>query len=72
MYVCNCNGIRQSEVREVILKESVAAPQDIYQLFGCAKQCGLCVEELEMLIETANKQPCQPATAAGDGRGFYL
>jgi bacterioferritin-associated ferredoxin len=51
MYVCNCNGLTQRQVREAIERR----PRDVlgvYRYYQCEPQCGRCVPEIrEMLVE---------------------
>ncbi|MEQ1865874.1 MAG: (2Fe-2S)-binding protein [Micropepsaceae bacterium] len=52
MYVCNCNGLTQRQVREAIAKLRPQEPGAVYRHYGCQPQCGRCVSEVrQMLIE---------------------
>ncbi|PTS88775.1 MULTISPECIES: (2Fe-2S)-binding protein [unclassified Caulobacter] len=51
MYVCNCNGIREREVRAAI-EAGARRPADVFRHKGCQAQCAKCVCEMrEMIIE---------------------
>lgn len=51
MYICVCNAIRDSELREAARR----CPGDadaVYEALGCRPQCGQCLDEAaELLIE---------------------
>ena len=41
MYICNCNGITENEVRTA-LKSGVERWDDVHAFYGCAPCCGQC------------------------------
>jgi bacterioferritin-associated ferredoxin len=49
MYVCNCNGIREREVRAAI-DGGAARPAEVFRHTGCAPQCAKCVCEMRQMI----------------------
>jgi bacterioferritin-associated ferredoxin len=52
MYVCNCNGLTQKQVREAIDRKPARDEMCVYRYYQCEPQCGRCVPEIrEMLIE---------------------
>ena len=52
MYVCNCNGIRERQVRAAI-EGGARKPAEIFRAHGCKAQCARCVCEMrEMIQET--------------------
>lgn len=52
MYVCNCNGIREREVRYAITA-GARRPSDIFKFRSCAPKCAKCVGDMrEMITET--------------------
>jgi len=55
MYICVCNAIRDSELREAARR----CPGDadaVYEALGCRPQCGQCLDEAaELLIEERAK-----------------
>jgi bacterioferritin-associated ferredoxin len=52
MYVCNCNGLTQKQVREAIDRKPPRDEMCVYRYYQCEPQCGRCVPEIrEMLIE---------------------
>lgn len=50
MYVCNCNGIREREVRAAI-EAGAAKPVEIFRRHGCAAQCAKCVCDMRRMIQ---------------------
>ena len=52
MYVCNCNGIRERQVRAAI-DGGASKPAEVFRAHGCKPQCARCVCEMrEMIQET--------------------
>ena len=50
MYVCNCNGIREREVRAAI-DSGAARPAEVFRRTGCSPQCAKCVCEMRQMIQ---------------------
>lgn len=50
LYVCNCNGIREREVRAAIAA-GARRPVDIFKSRQCRPQCARCVCEMREMIE---------------------
>ena len=52
MYVCNCNGIREREVRAAI-EAGARRPVEVFKARDCSPRCAKCVCEMrEMISET--------------------
>jgi bacterioferritin-associated ferredoxin len=49
MYVCNCNGLKASHVREVL--PQCAKPTDVFKKLECRPQCGRCVSDVKQLLQ---------------------
>jgi bacterioferritin-associated ferredoxin len=49
VYVCNCNGIREREVRAVIAA-GASRPAEVFKAKGCAPKCAKCVCDMRELI----------------------
>ncbi len=49
MYVCNCNGIRERQVRAAA-EAGASKPRDVFQRHGCQAQCAKCVCEMRQII----------------------
>ena len=54
MYVCNCNGIREREVRAAI-EAGADRPVDIFRARQCQPQCAKCVCEMREMIDQAQE-----------------
>lgn len=51
MYVCVCNAIRESELREAALV-TMGDADAVYAALGCEPDCRQCIEEAnEILVE---------------------
>lgn len=50
MFICNCNGIREREVRAAI-EAGAARPAEIFRACGARPQCARCVCEMKQMIE---------------------
>ena len=50
MYVCNCNGIREREVRAAI-DGGAARPAEIFRACGANPQCARCVCEMRKMLD---------------------
>ncbi len=50
MYVCNCNGIRERQVRQAI-DAGAARPKDVFDRHGVRPQCAKCVCDMRRMIE---------------------
>lgn len=46
MYVCNCNGITESEV-ETAIRSGVGQWDDVHAFYGCQPCCGQCECEIK-------------------------
>ena len=61
MYVCICNAITDSQIRQA----AESGVSDLWQLqaeLGVATQCGSCKEQASAIIReaAANRKPAQP------------
>ena len=50
MYVCNCNGIREREVRAAI-DNGASRPAEVFRACGSEPKCAKCVCEMRSMIE---------------------
>ena len=50
MYVCNCNGLRERDVRAAI-EDGAARPREVFARHGCSPQCCKCVCDMRQMIE---------------------
>ena len=54
MYVCNCNGIREREVRTAI-EAGADRPRQIFAAHNCQAQCAKCVCDMRRMIQDAQE-----------------
>ena len=50
MYVCNCNGIRERDVRAAI-DGGAQRPAEIFRACGSKPQCARCVRDMKKMVE---------------------
>ena len=50
LYVCNCNGIRERDVRAAI-DQGATRPADVFRHADCKPQCARCVCDMRCMIE---------------------
>ena len=50
MYVCNCNGIRERDVRAAI-EGGASRPADIFRACESRPQCARCVCEMRKMLD---------------------
>lgn len=49
LYVCNCNGIREREVRAAI-EAGAKRPAEVFRACGAQAQCARCVCDMRQMI----------------------
>jgi len=54
LYVCNCNGIREREVRTAI-EAGAQRPRDIFAAHQCQAQCAKCVCDMRQMIHDSRE-----------------
>ena len=50
MYVCNCNGIRERQVRAAV-EAGARRPADIFKACGARPQCARCVCDMREFLQ---------------------
>jgi bacterioferritin-associated ferredoxin len=50
MYVCNCNGIREREVRAAI-EAGAKRPAEVFKACDAKPQCARCVCDMKQMID---------------------
>ncbi len=66
MFVCNCNGITETEVKTAV-RSGVESWDDVHAFYGCEPCCGKCqCEIVETIVEH------QQAEQADEGGIFGL
>ena len=54
VYVCNCNGIRERQVRAAI-EAGATRPAEVFKIHGCKVQCARCVCEMREMIDQSQE-----------------
>jgi bacterioferritin-associated ferredoxin len=54
MYVCNCNGIREREVRAAI-DAGAQRPAEIFKACDAAAQCARCVCDMRKMLDQSQE-----------------
>jgi len=54
MYVCNCNGLRERQVRAAI-DGGASRPAEVFKAHGCAPRCAKCVCEMREMIQASRE-----------------
>lgn len=54
LYVCNCNGIRERQVRAAI-EAGATRPAEVFKIHGCKVQCARCVCEMREMIDESRE-----------------
>ena len=54
MYVCNCNGIREREVRAAIAA-GASRPAQIFKACDAQAQCARCVCDMRQMIQEQDR-----------------
>ena len=63
MYVCLCNGYRESEIREVA-SEGISCATEAYLALGAGPCCGRCLPFAQQVIDDTLDPP--PLAAAAE------
>ena len=54
MYLCNCNGIREREVRAAI-DAGASTPAQVFRYRQCAPRCAKCVCDMRRMIQDSRE-----------------
>ena len=54
MYVCNCNGIRERQVRAAIAA-GASRPAEVFKAHQCRPQCARCVCDMRQMIDESRE-----------------
>lgn len=55
MYVCICNALRESEIREAA-RRGVTTADDAYQSYGCSPVCADCPVHLQRILDEEHRR----------------
>lgn len=62
MYVCICNAIRESELREAA-RATMGDADAVYSALGCEPDCRQCIEEANEILAEERRSAIQPVAA---------
>ena len=65
MYVCICNGHRDSEIREVAA-QGLRCAREIYRKLGKPPRCGRCLEFATQLVDEVHRSAGAAQSSAGE------
>jgi len=54
VYVCNCNGIRERDVRAAI-DAGASRPSEVFRARQCKPQCARCVCDIRQMIDCSRQ-----------------
>lgn len=54
MYVCVCNAIKDSELRD-IARRGVRSADYAYEALGCEPHCATCIEYVQAVLDDENE-----------------
>lgn len=60
MYVCSCNGYRDTDLREVA-REGIFSAVEAYNALGQGPCCGNCLECAQQIIDRTHVELARPA-----------
>ena len=58
MYLCICNAIRESDVRDAV-EGGAASAAEYFRATGVRPQCGRCVRDVQTTIESIANPPVE-------------
>lgn len=65
MYVCLCNGYRESEIRDVAREDGAVTAEDAYLTLGEGPCCGRCLPTAQDILD--HEHSCRRAERAETG-----
>ncbi|WP_374650238.1 bacterioferritin-associated ferredoxin [Dongia sp.] len=67
MYVCICNGYRDSEIARTAQASGLTCPRKVYELLGSGPCCGTCLPTAQEIIDgTHEKRAAAPLPLAAE------
>ena len=67
MYVCSCNGYRDTDLYDVA-REGISSAVEAYHALGNGPCCGTCLDSAQKIIDEAHLELTSSACAASDHR----
>ena len=65
MYICLCNGYRESELRDMARK-GFSVAEEAYEALGDGPCCGQCVDFAQEVMNEERAAPCSSRGVAAD------
>jgi bacterioferritin-associated ferredoxin len=56
MYVCICNGYRDSEIEQTARASGLSCPVAVYQVLGSGPCCGACLPMAQEIIDGTHQK----------------
>lgn len=67
MYVCICNGYRESEIEQTARAGGLTCPVKVYEALGSGPCCGMCLPMAQDIIDgTHESTACAPLKLAAE------
>lgn len=60
MYVCICNALRESQIRELAVERPAASAEEIYADLGVDPDCGSCLYFAQDVIDAERAKLAAP------------
>ena len=60
MYVCICNALRETQIRELAVERPTATAEDIYAALGVDPDCGTCLYYAQDVIDAERAKLAAP------------
>lgn len=54
MYVCNCNGIRERDVR-IAIEQGATRAAEVFRHADCKPQCARCVCDMQCMVQETSQ-----------------
>lgn len=64
MYVCICNAIRDTELRQAAVRCRTSSAEQLYAALGRPPQCRQCIDDAEDIVGEARRALCPAAALA--------
>jgi len=60
MYVCICNALRESQIRELAVERPADSAEEIYAVLGADPDCGTCLYYAQDVIDAERAKLAAP------------
>jgi bacterioferritin-associated ferredoxin len=66
MYICVCNGHRESEIREAAAASGLSCVREIYRHLGKPARCGRCLDTASEVVNEVHQSLAANQSPAGE------